>query len=182
MSQKSSRAPDRRQVVNPFSRKYGWRTGIEILAGKTIRKDADGFEDFRDYLSESEAETTSEFSAVEDASVLKENRQNPYPPSKVAGKCLPQPSAHSTAYSSMCSQTSRGGALSEVYNGDTLGISSINNSQKNNRRQVVNPFSRKYGWRTGIEILAGKTVKKDADGFEDFRDYLSESDRRSYTL
>lgn len=29
------------------------RSGIEILAGKTIRKDADGFEDFRDYLSES---------------------------------------------------------------------------------------------------------------------------------
>ncbi|XP_052686658.1 centromere protein C-like [Crassostrea angulata] len=176
MSQKSTRASDRRQVVNPFSRKYGWRSGIEILAGKTIRKDADGFEDFRDYLSESEAETTSEFSAVEDVSVLKENRQNPYPPSKLAGKYLPQPSAHSTAYSSMCSQTSRGGALSEVYNGDTLGISSINNSQKNNRRQVVNPFSRKYGWRTGIEILAGKTVKKNADGFEDFRDYLSESE------
>uniref|UniRef100_A0A8W8NHR5 Mif2/CENP-C cupin domain-containing protein n=1 Tax=Magallana gigas TaxID=29159 RepID=A0A8W8NHR5_MAGGI len=176
MSQKSTRASDRRQVVNPFSRKYGWRSGIEILAGKTIRKDADGFEDFRDYLSESEAETTSEFSAVEDASVLKENRQNPYPHSKLAGKYLPQPSAHSTAYSSMCSQASQGGALSEVYNGDTLGISSINNSQKNNRRQVVNPFSRKYGWRTGIEILAGKTVKKNADGFEDFRDYLSESE------
>lgn len=40
---------------------------------------------------------------------------------------------------------------------------------------MILKFLLKFYRRTGIEILAGKTVKKNADGFEDFRDYLSES-------
>lgn len=43
---------------------------------------------------------------------------------------------------------------------------------------MILKFLLKFYRRTGIEILAGKTVKKNADGFEDFRDYLSESGKK----
>lgn len=81
-------------------------------------------------LSFAEAETTSELSRLEDAYKMKENRQGHLHRSKVTvkGPSLSQPCAHSTAYSSMCSQTSRGRTLSQIP-GDTLGISSITNSQ-----------------------------------------------------
>ncbi|XP_062578493.1 centromere protein C-like [Saccostrea cucullata] len=166
--------------VNPFNRQYGWRTGIDTTAGKTIRKDADGFEDFRDYLSESEADTTSEISRLENASMLKENVPSRLHRPKLAmkGPSLSQPVSHSTAYSSMLSQASRGGALSQIY-GDTLGISSITNSQASDTNPVGWLRNKNIGRRTGKDLTEGKIIRVDEEGYEIFEDFLSESEAES---
>ncbi|XP_061182330.1 ankyrin repeat domain-containing protein 36A-like [Saccostrea echinata] len=174
------RKPNKKRFVNPFNRQYGWRTGIDTTAGKTIRKDADGFEEFRDYLSESEAETTSELSRLENASLLKENKPSRLhrPKLAVKGPSLSQPCSHSTAYSSMLSQASRGGALSQI-NGDTLGISSIINSQASDTNPVGWLRNKNIGRRTGKDLTEGKIIRVDEEGYEIFEDFLSESEAES---
>ncbi|CAC5379609.1 unnamed protein product [Mytilus coruscus] len=161
------------------NKNYGRRTGLDIKAGKNIRKRPDGFEVFEDYWSESDAdslmisrhstcdtpEVTSELhrSSIQakNAKVMEDDR---------IVQSQPAPVSHmSTRNRNTSSYRSVG--------------SSVNSKVSNSSYNPVGWLHNKnYGRRTGKDIKAGKVIRKGPDGFEVFDDYWSESEADSLML
>ena len=61
--QLSNLGAEMKSILNPYLSKHiGRRTGKDIKAGKNIRVNKDGYENFDDYFSESDAESLLSFS------------------------------------------------------------------------------------------------------------------------
>ncbi|XP_052101584.1 uncharacterized protein PF3D7_1120600-like isoform X2 [Mytilus californianus] len=161
------------------NKNYGRRTGLDIKAGKNIRKRPDGFEVFEDYWSESDAdslmisrhstcdtpEVTSELhrSSIQakHAKVIEDDRivqSQPAPVSHMSTR-----NRNTSSYRSVASSVN----------------SKVSNSSYNPVGWLHN---KNYGRRTGKDIKAGKVIRKGPDGFEVFDDYWSESEADSLML
>ncbi|XP_076087548.1 uncharacterized protein LOC143057962 isoform X2 [Mytilus galloprovincialis] len=161
------------------NKNYGRRTGLDIKAGKNIRKRPDGFEVFEDYWSESDADSLmiSRNSACDTPEVTSELYKSSIEPknAKVVEddrivQSQPVPNSHmSTRNRNTSSYRSVG--------------SSVNSKVSNSSYNPVGWLHNKnYGRRTGKDIKAGKVIRKRPDGFEEFDDYWSESEADSLML
>ncbi|XP_069125957.1 LOW QUALITY PROTEIN: serine-rich adhesin for platelets-like [Argopecten irradians] len=136
--------------VNPLRNKnVGWRTGKDILAGKNIRVNEQGFENLEDYYSESDADLTQDLSV--NISRVTRNKSIAEK-SNIENVSLPE----STRYDSSV----QSGLL-----GSSQSTSNMFGYLKN----------KNIGRRTGKDILAGKVITKNSHGFENIEDYFSES-------
>ncbi|XP_063414610.1 uncharacterized protein LOC134696630 isoform X2 [Mytilus trossulus] len=161
------------------NKNYGRRTGLDIKAGKNIRKRPDGFEVFEDYWSESDADSlmVSRNSACDTPEVTSELHKSSieHENAKLVEddrivQSQPVPNSHmSTRNRNTSSYRS--------------GVSSVNSKVSNSSYNPVGwVHNKNYGRRTGKNIKAGKVIRKRADGFEEFDDYWSESEADSLML
>ncbi|KAL4237037.1 hypothetical protein ACF0H5_005421 [Mactra antiquata] len=172
-----------RRFVHPLNKKIGRRTGKAVLAGKHVRRKDDGMENFDDYFSDSDMDITREKFRLD--GINEESNINFSQNSKENQSSL------SNNVTDRLGSTSRG-SESEKYNqsyvsrsvpsliySDMSGQASLSqakNMSSFSRKKFVHPLNKKIGRRTGKDVIANKQITVDEDGFENFDDYLSESD------
>ncbi|XP_033737552.1 nucleoprotein TPR-like isoform X2 [Pecten maximus] len=139
--------------VNPLKNKnIGWRSGKDLLAGKVIRVNEQGFENLEDYYSESDADFTQDLT-VNVSRVTRNSKENKYNKS-IAENPKTENETQNTRIES--NQTR-----------------SLVSSQSSNMFAWLK--NKNIGRRTGKDVLAGKVITKNRQGFDNIEDYFSES-------
>lgn len=165
----------KKAFVDPLkNRNIGRRTGIDIKAGKNIRKDEEGFELFDDYWTESEDESlylsrTKERSVVnQNNRTLSNNRGNvhrllhsmsPFVPSSVENSAPASPQHRKDAKPSGTS----GAALN--YKGEVLGTITRLGSTKNSQATKVDeqPCSALLSFRMKKRLRYSEALRKSSE-------------------
>ncbi|KAH3849258.1 uncharacterized protein LOC127874197 [Dreissena polymorpha] len=159
------------KFINPLNKKIGRRTGKNLIAGKHIRKQEDGFENFDDYMSESDADVTREvMSQIQEETDYQSSQSSQGDGKENVSRSFPGNLTSITQSSEFLGSQSTLSQLSQV--------SKIKNQS---RYAWLRSKNSGIGRRTGKNILPKKEVRKDDRGFENFDDYLSESDASSFS-
>ncbi|XP_052774387.1 telomere-associated protein RIF1-like isoform X2 [Mya arenaria] len=150
--------------LNPLKKHIGRRTGKNVLAGKKIRRNADGLDNFDDYMSESDADLTRDVDCMSEIHEESEGSQS----SQGDGK-----ENFSRGYMTSLSQGNyTASQLSQFSQGSKI--------ENRSRFAWLRTKNTKVGRRTGKDY-AHKDIRKDEHGLEVFDDYLSESDVSTYS-
>ncbi|XP_021377276.1 uncharacterized protein LOC110465643 [Mizuhopecten yessoensis] len=141
--------------VNPLKNKnIGWRSGQDLLAGKVIRVNEQGFENLEDYYSESDADFTQDLTA-NISRVTRNSKENKY------NKSIAE------------NHDAENDALPQNSRFESSQTGPMGSSQSSNMFAWLK--NKNIGRRTGKDVLAGKVITKNSQGFDNIEDYFSES-------
>ncbi|XP_045160220.2 putative uncharacterized protein DDB_G0282133 [Mercenaria mercenaria] len=157
-----------RRFVNPLNKNIGRRTGKDVRAGKHIRIGEDGFENFDDYFSESDAEVSRNYSRRQ--TIREESESTGTQDSEDEIK------ENQSSHCNRVSQSMPSAALSNVTCNKILSSQTLSQGDAPNRSKFGWLRNKNIGRRTGKNITANKQIRVDEYGFENFDDYFSETD------